>query len=67
MLKSGEGNSLKYISLGVEIATGLGVPIGIGFWIDNEWNTLPWFTFAGIILGVSITILLLIRLANSQE
>ncbi|WP_340104831.1 AtpZ/AtpI family protein [Rhodohalobacter sp. 8-1] len=67
MTNSGGENNLKYVSLGFEIAAGLGVPIGIGFWIDRTWATMPWFTFAGIILGVSVTIMLMVRLANNQE
>lgn len=67
MTTSGEKNNLKYLSLGIEIAAGLGVPIAIGFWIDKTWMTLPWFTFAGILLGVATTIMLMVRLANNQE
>lgn len=67
MTDSGNGNNLKFVSLGAEIAAGLGVPIGIGFWIDSTWMTMPWFTFAGIILGVFVTIMLMVRLANNQD
>lgn len=67
MIKLGDGNNLKYLSLGIEIAAGLSVPIAVGFWIDRTWATMPWFTFAGIILGVSTTILIMVRLAKDQE
>jgi F0F1-type ATP synthase assembly protein I len=67
LTNSDEGNSYKYLSLGIEIAAGLGIPIGIGFWVDSAWETMPWFTFAGIILGVSVTIMVMVRLAKNQE
>jgi F0F1-type ATP synthase assembly protein I len=67
LTNSGGGNNLKYLSLGIEIASGLGIPIAIGFWIDKTWQTMPWFTFSGIILGVTVTILVMVRLANNQE
>lgn len=58
---------MKYVSLGIEIAAGLSIPIIAGFWIDKKWDTMPWFTFAGILLGVSTTILILVRLAKGDE
>jgi F0F1-type ATP synthase assembly protein I len=67
LTNSDEGNSYKYLSLGIEIAAGLGIPIGIGFWVDSAGETMPWFTFAGIILGVSVTIMVMVRLAKNQE
>ena len=35
--------------------------IGLGFWGDASWNTKPWLTIVGIIIGVSITALLVRR------
>jgi len=64
LTNSGGGNSLKYISLGSEIAVGLSAPILIGYWIDHSLETLPWFTLAGIVLGITILIFMLIRLSN---
>ncbi|MFO7847261.1 MAG: AtpZ/AtpI family protein [Balneolaceae bacterium] len=63
----GGGKNLKYVSLGIEIAAGLGVPIIAGVWIDKTFETLPWFTFSGILLGVATTILILVRLAKDDE
>ena len=35
--------------------------IGLGFWIDAKLETKPWLTIAGIIVGVTITSLLIRR------
>ena len=35
--------------------------IGLGFWIDTKLDTKPWLTIAGIIVGVTITSLLVRR------
>jgi len=62
--KSGENHYLQYLSLGVEIAAGLSIPILAGYWIDRSWDTLPWFTFLGILIGVAIMLIIMIRTAR---
>lgn len=44
---------LKYLSLGVEIAAGLCVPVLLGLWIDSVWETEPWFLIAGVLIGIA--------------
>lgn len=55
---------MRYISLGSEIAVGLCVPILAGYWIDSSFQTLPWFTLSGIVLGIVIMIAIMVRLSN---
>lgn len=62
--KSEDRKNLQYISLGVEIAAGLSIPILAGYWADRRFNTMPWLTFSGILIGVAITIVIMIRLAR---
>lgn len=42
----------EYAGLGAEIAIALSFPILIGYWLDGRNDTSPWFTLAGILLGV---------------
>ncbi|MEX2585126.1 MAG: AtpZ/AtpI family protein [Balneolaceae bacterium] len=63
----GSRDYLRYLSLGVEIAGTLILPIGIGFWIDSFWDTSPWFLLGGAIIGVLLFFGLLLRLSRSQS
>ena len=64
MKEFGNRQYLQYLSLGVEIAAGLSIPILVGYWIDRSWDTLPWFTFLGIITGVATMLVIMIRVAR---
>lgn len=55
---------LQYLSLGVEIAAGLSIPILAGYWADRTWDTLPWLTFLGILIGVATMLVIMIRVAR---
>jgi len=55
---------IQYLSLGVEIAAGLSIPILAGYWIDRNWDTMPWFTFLGILIGVATMLIIMIRVAR---
>ncbi|CAN5177478.1 hypothetical protein BH23BAC3_BH23BAC3_27360 [soil metagenome] len=55
---------IQYLSLGVEIAAGLSIPILAGYWIDRSWDTMPWFTFLGILTGVATMLIIMIRVAR---
>jgi len=62
--RQGKGQYFQYLSLGIEIAAGLSVPILTGYWADRHWDTLPWFTFLGIIIGVATMITIMVRVAK---
>lgn len=53
---------IRYLSLGIEIAAGLSIPILLGFWLDLRWDTLPWLTLLGILLGIGSFASTIIRL-----
>lgn len=56
---------IQYVSLGVEIAAALSIPILAGYWIDRRWDTMPWFTFLGILIGVATMLIIMIRVARN--
>lgn len=41
-----------YLSLGLEIAVGISLPILIGYWLDEYFETSPWLLLAGCIIGI---------------
>lgn len=63
----GSRDYLRYLSLGVEIAATLALPIGIGFWIDSLWGTSPWFLLGGALCGMLLLLGLMLRLSRSQS
>ncbi|MEX0993896.1 MAG: AtpZ/AtpI family protein [Balneolaceae bacterium] len=56
---------LEYLSLGGEIAIGLSAPIFLGYWIDNQLETSPWFLLGGLATGIVLMIRIIIRLIQS--
>ena len=64
MTHSGGENYLKYLSLGTEIAVGLSAPIIAGYWIDEYASSSPLFLLLGIAVGITIMIVMLIRLSS---
>lgn len=56
---------LKYLSLGLEIAAGLCVPILLGLWIDSVWETEPWFLIAGVLTGIAILFVTIFRVVKN--
>ncbi|MGF1671425.1 MAG: AtpZ/AtpI family protein [Balneolaceae bacterium] len=55
---------LKYLSLGVEIAVGLCVPILAGLWLDDKLNTKPWLLITGVLFGISILLIIILRVVK---
>jgi len=54
----------EYLSLGAEIAAGLLLPILLGYWLDNKFNTSPWLILAGCAVGIINVLVIIFRLAN---
>jgi len=43
---------LEYAGLGVEIAASFTVPMLIGYWLDERYETSPWLLLTGIFVGI---------------
>lgn len=53
---------LKYAGLGFEILASMLVCIGIGYWLDQRYQTeKPWFVLGFALLGCAIVIYRMIR------
>lgn len=65
--KKQENAALRYSHLGIEFAVIFGFIFFGGYKIDEKWNTSPWFTLLGVVLGFSIAMLRLVRAAQELE
>ncbi|HLR90752.1 MAG TPA: AtpZ/AtpI family protein [Balneolaceae bacterium] len=57
----------QYLSLGAEIAVALSGPIFIGYWLDQKYNSSPWFLLAGMVTGIALLILMFIRVIKNTK
>jgi F0F1-type ATP synthase assembly protein I len=66
--ESGQGQHsyLRYLSLGMEIAAGLSLPILVGYWIDARLGTSPWMLLLGSITGMAVLFGIFVRLSRNQ-
>ncbi|MEX1061999.1 MAG: AtpZ/AtpI family protein [Balneolaceae bacterium] len=58
---------LRHLSLGLEIAGGLSIPILIGYWVDIRLDTSPWFLLLGAFTGILILSGIIARLIRNSE
>ncbi|MDZ7718681.1 MAG: AtpZ/AtpI family protein [Balneolaceae bacterium] len=58
---------LEYAGLGVEIAASFFVPILIGYWLDERYQTSPWWLLAGIFTGVLLMLSIFIKIAKDTN
>lgn len=54
----------EYLSLGLEIAVAIALPILIGYWLDSYFDTSPWLVLAGCLIGIVNVMVIIIRLAG---
>ena len=53
----------RVTSIGIQMA----LPPTIGWWLDTRWATTPWLTIVGVILGFTVSMLELLKLARDSE
>ncbi len=54
-----------YLSLGLEIAVGIALPILAGYWLDEYFGTNPWILLTGCVVGMVNVFVIIFRL-NSK-
>lgn len=55
----------KYAELtgvGIEIAASMVIPLLLGIWLDNRYDTTPWGVLGGVFLGMAATALKLYKI-----
>jgi len=55
-------NYIEYVSLGIEIAAALMIPVLLGYWLDNYFGWNPWLLLTGCMVGIVNIFLLIFRL-----
>ncbi len=55
---------IEYLSLGGEIAIGISLPIFIGYWLDNYFDSSPWLLLVGCVVGIVNIFILIFQLSN---
>ena len=63
MVKSPQPNPWRYMGLGVELIGAVVILTLLGRWIDRRFQTDPWFTLAGALIGIVGGLYNLIKLA----
>lgn len=53
---------IEHLSLGVEIAAALAIPILLGYWLDNYFGWHPWLLLVGCLVGIVNIFLLIFKL-----
>lgn len=54
----------EYLGLGAEIAFTLTVPMLLGYFADRYFEISPWGILSGILLGMVLFILMMMRIAR---
>ena len=55
-------NYMRYAGLGFEILACIFVFAGLGYWLDNKYQTeKPWFLLTFALLGCGVAIYLMVR------
>ena len=52
---------------GMQFAGAVAVSVGLGYWLDRTFGTSPWLVMAGVILGVTVGFIALVRAAKDNE
>ena len=58
---------LEITSLGTEFAVAILAGGAIGWWLDNRWDTLPWFLLAGVFAGFILGLYIILRAVKTME
>lgn len=58
---------LEYASLGVEIAASFSIPIIVGYWLDERYQTSPWLLLFGILIGMVLMLAIFVRIARDTD
>lgn len=51
-LAEGYRKASPYIAASTSLVAAVGVFTGLGIWLDRKFDTLPWFTLVGVVIGM---------------
>lgn len=59
--QSDPSGSAKYAGVGMQFALTFMVFGAFGYWLDEKWNTRPWFLIIGVFVGATGAFISLVR------
>ena len=54
-------NSAQYAGVGLQFALTFMIFGAFGYWLDEKWNTRPWFLIIGVFVGATGAFISLVR------
>ncbi|WP_409070360.1 AtpZ/AtpI family protein [Aliifodinibius sp. S!AR15-10] len=64
MSKSDLSKYTQFLSVGAEIAAAIILPIVLGYWLDDYFNTSPWLILTGCLVGIVNVMIVIFHLAD---
>lgn len=65
MIDPDQARSLsRYGTAGIEFALCFALPVGAGMWVDARWETGPWLTLAGGVVGFAAGVYRLVQITR---
>lgn len=59
--------SMRYAGIGVSFMVEAAIVGGLGWWADDAWGTGPWLLLAGVMMGVTLATMSLVKSISSME
>jgi len=59
--------AMQWVSHITTISLEMALPPGLGYWLDEKWNTGPWLVIVGAVLGFSVAMKHLLQLASATS
>lgn len=53
----------EYLGLGIQIAAVMVVPLLLGVWLDKKFDSSPWLTSIGALIGVVSIFAMIVKIA----
>ena len=58
---------LKFSSVGIELAVATCIGLGIGYWLDLQFETSPWLSLAFLLVGIAAGLKGVFRAAQEAQ
>ncbi len=56
----------SFASTGIEFIVAVMLPGGLGYWLDNRWQTTPWLMLIGGAFGFGVGLYMMLRAAKQS-
>tara|TARA_R110002111_G_scaffold153375_1_gene220196 strand:+ start:166410 stop:166697 length:288 start_codon:yes stop_codon:yes gene_type:complete len=57
----------RWVSRLITVSLEMALPAFLGHWLDGKWGTTPWLTAIGALLGFTLGLTHLLRIAKEAE